>query len=134
MLGGAKKNEREANILLIVYEHLVRDIMARIFTERGHSVVTCAVGLDGIRRFEKRKIQFDLVMSDISLPGISGFGVAKRIKELSQTTPVILIKGWEKELDIERFQECGADLVVCKPLWLDKVLNLVENAVTTIER
>jgi DNA-binding NtrC family response regulator len=106
MIGGAKKNEREANILLIVYEHLVRDIMARIFTERGHTVVTCAVGHDGIRTFEKGKRKFDLVMSDISLPGISGFGVAKRIKEISRKTPVILIKGaclasvvlvWQKE-------------------------------------
>ncbi len=134
MIGGAKKNEREANILLIVYEHLVRDIMARIFTERGHTVVTCAVGHDGIRTFEKGKRKFDLVMSDISLPGISGFGVAKRIKEISRKTPVILIKGWERELDIEGFQECGADLVVCKPLWLDKILNLVDNALVTIHR
>jgi len=132
MLGGAKKNEREAKILLIVYEHLVRDIMARLFTERGHTVVTCAVGHDGIRKFEKGKRQFDLVMSDISLPGISGFGVAKRIKEISQETPVILIKGWEKELDIEGFQGCGADIVVCKPLWLDKILNLVESALVAI--
>ena len=134
MLGGAKKNEREAKILLIVYEHLLRDTMARIFTERGHTVVACAVGLDGIRRFGKGKKRFDLVMSDISLPGISGFGVAKRIKEISQKTPVILIGGQEKELDIEEFRECGADLVVCKPLWLDKILNLVESAVSTIHR
>jgi len=134
MIGGAKHREREANILLIVYEHLVRDIMARMFTERGHTVVTCAVGLDGIRTFEKGKRQFDLVMSNSSLPGISGFDVAKRIKELSRKTPVILIDGWEKELDMEGFQECGADLIICKPLWLDKVLNLVENAVVAIDR
>ena len=134
MLGEGKNKEREANILLIVYEHLVRDILTRILTERGYTVVACAVGLDGIRRFEKGKRKFDLVMSDISLPGISGFGVAKRIKELSRKTPIILLNGWIEELDMEGFQECGADLIICRPLWLDKILNLVENAAVTIHR
>jgi DNA-binding response OmpR family regulator len=134
MIGGAKHREREANILLIIYEHLVRDIMARMFTERGHTVVACSVGLDGIRTFEKGKRQFDLVVSDTSLPGMSGFDVAKKIKELSRKTPVILINGRERELDMEGFQECGADLIICRPLWLDKVLNLLENAVVAIDR
>jgi len=124
----AKRREKEANILVIVYEHIARDILARILTAKGHKVVTCSLGFDGIRKFEKGKEKFDLVMIDIHLPGISGLGVAKKIKKISQKTPVILIKGWDKELDTEGLKDIGVDLLISKPFYMDKTLHLVENA------
>jgi len=124
----AKRRAKEANILVIVYEHIVRDILARILTAKGHKVVTCSLGFDGIRKFEKGKGKFDLVMIDIRLPGISGLGVAKKIKKISQKTPVILIKGWDKELDTEVLKDSGVDLIISKPFYIDKTLHLVENA------
>jgi len=124
----AKRRAKEANILVIVYEHIVRDILARILTAKGHKVVTCSLGFDGIRKFEKGKGKFDLVMIDIRLPGISGLGVAKKIKKISQKTPVILIKGWDKELDTEVLKDSGVDLIISKPFYMDKTLHLVENA------
>lgn len=124
----AKRREKEANILVIVYEHIARDILVRILTAKGHKVVTCSLGSDGIKKFEKGKQKFDLVMIDIHLPGISGLGVAKEIKKISQKTPVILIKGWDKELDTEGLKNIGVDLLISKPFYMDKTLHLVENA------
>jgi CheY-like chemotaxis protein len=126
MANRATQGKKEAHILLIVYEHIVRDILARMLTGRGHTVVACAVGLDGIQKFGKRKKEFDVVMSDIALPGISGFGVAKRIKKMRQKTPIVLMKGREKELDAAQFKESGADLVISRPLSMHNTVYLVE--------
>jgi DNA-binding response OmpR family regulator len=122
----ATHRKKEAHILLIVYEHVIRDLLARMLTERGHEVVTCSAGPAGIRMFGKSKKRFDVVMSDIALPDISGFGVAKQIKEMSQKTPIILMKGPDKELDLTRFKECGADLVISRPLSMENTVHLVE--------
>ena len=124
----ARRSEKEAVILVIVYEHIVRDILVRILTAKGYKVVTSSIGFDGIRKFEKGKGKFDLVMIDIHLPGISGLGVAKKIKKISQKTPIILIKGWDKELDTEGLKDIGVDLIISKPFYMDKTLHLVENA------
>ena len=129
MANRATQRKKEAHILLIVYEDIVRDIIARMLTERGHTVVTCAVGLDGIRKFGKRKKEFDVVMSDITLPGISGFGVAKRIKKMSQKIPIVLMKGRDKELDVAQFKESGADLVISRPLSMHNTVYLVEGLI-----
>jgi CheY-like chemotaxis protein len=129
MADRATQRKKEAHILLIAYEHIVRDVIARMLTERGHTVVTCAVGLDGIGKFRKRKKEFDVVISDIALPGISGFGVAKRIKKMSQKTPIILMKGREKELDLAQFRESGADLVISRPLSMHNTVHLVEGLI-----
>ncbi len=124
-----KRRGKGAAILVIVYEHIVRDILARILAGKGYNLVTCSVGLDGIRKFEKGKGKFDLVMIDIRLPGIDGLSVAKKIKKISQKTPIILIKGWDRELDTKELKASGVDFLISKPLYMDKTLNLVANAV-----
>jgi DNA-binding response OmpR family regulator len=122
----ANQRKKEAHILLIAYEHVIRDILARMLTERGHEVVSCSAGPAGIKMFGKSKKKFDVVMSDIALPDISGFGVAKQIKKMSQGTPIILMKGPDKELDLTRFKESGADLVISRPLSMENTVHLVE--------
>ena len=129
MADRATLRKKEAHILLIVYEHFVRGIIARMLTERNHTVVTCAVGPDGIRRFGKSKKKFDAVMSDITLPGISGFGVAKRIKKMSKNTPIILMKGHGKDLDLAEFKKSGADIVITKPLSVHNTVHLLEGLI-----
>lgn len=124
-----RNKTKVATILVIVYEHIVRDILARILRTNGHKVVTCSVGFDGIRKFKKGKGEFDLIMIDGHLPGISSLDVAKKIKKISQKTPVILIKEWEKELDTKELKESGVDLIISKPFYMDKTLELVENAI-----
>jgi len=131
MVRRANQRKKEAHILLIVYEHSVRDILARMLTDRGHTVVTCAAGVDGIQIFGKNKKKFDVVMSDIALPGISGFTVAKQIKEVSQKTPILLLKGPDKELDLTQFKESGADLVINRPLTMHNTVHLVEGLIET---
>jgi DNA-binding response OmpR family regulator len=79
--------------------------------------------------FGKSKKKFDVVMSDIALPGISGFGVGKQIKEMSQRTPIILMKGPDKELDLTQFKESGADIVISRPLSIENTVHLVEGLV-----
>ena len=129
-----KRGKKGATILVIVYEHIVRDILARILAGKGYNLVTCSVGLEGIRRFEKGKGKFDLVMIDIRLPGIDGLGVAKKIKKISQKTPIILIKGWDRELDTKELKDSSVDFLVSKPLYMDKTLNLVANAMVTVHK
>jgi CheY-like chemotaxis protein len=129
MSGGTRKAKKEADILLIVHGALMRDLLAKLLKERGHRVLTCAVGSDGITRFVKKKKHFDLVLCDVSLPRMSGFCVAKRIKEMSQTTTIILVKGIEDELNIGEFKESGADLVISGPLCVDEAIDLMERAI-----
>ena len=124
-----RNKTKVATILVIVYKHIVRDILARILRTNGHKVVTCSVGFDGIRKFKKGKGKFDLIMIDGHLPGIGGLDVAKKIKKISQKIPIILIKGWEKELDTKELKESGVDLIMSKPFFMDKTLELVENAI-----
>ena len=76
MKESAKRKSKETTILVIVYEYVIRNILARILRAKGHTVVTSSVGFDGIKKFEKGKGKFDLVILDIPLPGKGSLSVA----------------------------------------------------------
>jgi len=125
----AKRKSKETNILVIVYEYVIRDILARILRAKGHTVVTSSVGFDGIRKLKKGKGKFDLVIIDIPLPGTGSLSVAKKIKKISQRTPIMLIKGWDRKLDSKKIKDAGFNLVLSTPLYIDNTVNLVNDLV-----
>ena len=125
----AERKSKEATVLVIVYEYIIRDILARILRGKGYTVVTSSVGLDGIRKFEKSKGKYDLVIIDIPLPGVGSLSVARRIKKISKKTPIVLIKGWGRELDSKKIKDAGFNLVLSTPLYIDNTVNLVNDLV-----
>jgi two-component system, OmpR family, response regulator VanR len=127
----AKRKSKETNILVIVYEYIIRDILARILRGKGYTVVTSSVGLDGIRKFEKGKGKFDLVIIDIPLPGTGSLSVARRIKKISKKTPIMLIKGWDRKLDSKKIKDAGFNLVLSTPLYIDNTVNFVNDLVVS---
>ena len=127
----AKRKPKETTILVIVYEYIIRDILARILRGKGYTIVTSSVGFDGIRKFKKGKGKFDLVILDIPLPGIGSLSVAKKIKKISQRTPIMLIKGWDRKLDSKKIKDAGFNLVLSIPLYIDNTVNLVNDLVVS---
>jgi DNA-binding response OmpR family regulator len=123
----SRERARGATILVIAYGYILRDILTRFLKSRGHTVVSRSLGCSGLRAFEKGKGKFDLVMIDSGLPDMSGVGVARKIKEVSKETPVLLLKGWDKGPVVEEIVSNGVDFIVSKPLYMDVTLRLVEN-------
>jgi signal transduction histidine kinase/ActR/RegA family two-component response regulator len=144
LLGGREKEEperkeiipvrelRSARILVIEDEDPVRDILSRMLRTKGHQVVTAPDGEEGIERFKKEK--FDLVFTDLGMEKISGWEVGKAIKGMNPKVPIALITGWGMELDREKMNENGIDLIISKPFNLDQVIHLVSEAMELKER
>ncbi len=120
------KEWRRARILVIDDEDSVRDILSRMLKTKGHKVVAASNGEDGIERFKAEP--FDLVFTDLGMPKLSGWDVGKTIKGINPKTPVAMITGWGVELDREKLNESGIDLVISKPFNFDQVIDLVSEA------
>ena len=122
----ADKKIQPARILVIDDEDSVREILAKMLSVRGHHVAVASTGEEGIERFKSE--HFDLVFTDLGMPKMSGWEVGKAIKGLRQATPVIMITGWGMELNREKMDENGIDLVVTKPFNFDQLLQIVSQA------
>ena len=115
-----------AKILLIDDDRTVRDVLSAILGKAGHEVVSVDNGAEGVEVFDSGG--FDLVLTDLGMPEMSGWDVTAEIKQRNPATPVVMITGWGRQLDEQEIGEKGVDLLLCKPFELAKVQNTVAEA------
>ncbi|MEW6735605.1 MAG: response regulator [Acidobacteriota bacterium] len=116
-----------ANVLIIDDESLVRGMIQELLEDEGHRVVSAESGKEGVEKFGHEK--FDLVITDLGMPGMTGWDVVARIKEIDKSVPVVLLTGWSNEPDNKRAKDCGVDLVLGKPISSKDLISIVTNAV-----
>lgn len=116
-----------AKILLIEDEKPIRDLFGQMVEMAGHQVSLATSGSEGLEMLEKS--EFDVVFTDLSMPGISGWQVVKRAREVDPKMPIAVCTGWGIEADQGLEGECEADFVVSKPFKIDAILDVVNKAV-----
>jgi signal transduction histidine kinase len=114
------------SILVLEDEEHIRTMLVDALSGAGHRVESAADGLTGLARFQGGN--FDVVLTDLSLPECSGLDVARSVKRMRPETPVVLITGWGHLLDPERLRESGVDLMLVKPFRLERVLSVLGDA------
>ena len=128
----ATKEIKKAKILVIEDEEAVRVVLSDILVEGGHEVEEAHSGSQGLKMFKKKA--FDMVFTDLGMPGMSGLQVAEGIKKINKKIPVALITGWEVKLKGSELKKSGVDLVLNKPFKLDQVLRLVQEGMEIKEK
>lgn len=116
--------KKSLKILAIDDQEIIRDLLVNMFGSAGHEVTTAERGEEGIAKFKIQR--FDLVVTDLSMPDLSGWEVAREVKRLRPDMPVILITGWGQNLDEEKLRESGVDRVVSKPFRIEQLMKTVE--------
>ncbi len=125
------KKEGPAKVLVVEDNDLNREMFARYLTEMGHNAVLAANGKEMLPILERER--FDLVITDLSMPGISGWQVAEQVKKRSPSIPVILVSGWAIQQDDARLRESGIDFILQKPCTLSDFEEMVEKALSSID-
>jgi DNA-binding response OmpR family regulator len=96
------------------------------FFSKKYEVFTALDGMQGLKLFESEKEGFDLVITDLVMPYISGVGVISIIKKKYSGTPVIAITGWGEHPGALA-TEAQADVVLEKPIELPELEKLVDD-------
>jgi CheY-like chemotaxis protein len=101
------------HILIVDDEESVLKFLKQLLERLGYVVTAIANPLDALDQFEP--CRFDLVITDLRMPQMSGHAFGSRILELEPTTPVIMITGAANHLDISAAYARGFAEVVFKP-------------------
>src|SRR5262249_18399797 len=96
-------------------EALVR-LAIETLTELGYSAVGFTSSTKATEAFSADPKQFDAVITDVRLPGMSGCQLIGKIRALSPTVPILLVSGYLSAAVTERAREAGATEVLKKPL------------------
>jgi two-component system, NtrC family, nitrogen regulation response regulator NtrX len=117
---------RKANLLLIDDDPNTLASLARAFRLAGHEATVC----DNAARAAEllRNDRFDLILSDVVMPGKSGLELLEELKKAGVQTPIVLISGQANIEMAVKATRLGALDFLEKPLSTDKLLVTVENA------
>ena len=110
-------------VLVVDDEQDIRGLVRELLQRAGHTAIEAHDGNEALRRFYADKP--DLVILDVQMPGLDGFSVLERIRELSDV-PVIMLTARAEELDKVRGLRSGADDYVTKPFGRQELLARVE--------
>lgn len=99
-------------ILVVDDEAGIREIVKEYFTREGYTVEQASNGVEALKSFEKGK--YSLVILDIMMPGMDGWAVCRRIREISQV-PIIMLSARGEEYDKLFGFELGVDDYLVKP-------------------
>lgn len=114
------------NILLIDDETIALSNMSHVLEKEGYEVTACKDGEAGIAALQSTA--FDLVLTDLQMPGIDGMGVLQHIRETTPDIPVIMITGHATLDSAVEAMKRGAFHYISKPFRLDEAREVVKNA------
>jgi signal transduction histidine kinase/ActR/RegA family two-component response regulator len=115
---------RKARILIIEDEEEVRQLLLDIVTGQGHEAEAASNGNEGLELMKTG--DFDLVCTDLGMPGMSGWQVAEEIKRMGKNVPVAVISGWSINLNEPGMREKGVHFIIQKPFQIHQILKLVQ--------
>jgi two-component system NtrC family response regulator len=119
---------KKPSILVIDDDNSLRRVMEFSLVEAGYTVRTAANGEDGLRLFEQEAC--DAVVTDITMPGMSGMEVLARIREKDEQLPVIVITAYGTIESAVEAMKKGAFDYITKPFNRDELRMTLEKALT----
>ena len=112
-------------ILLIDDEDELVIVTKDMLQHLGYQVVTATSGLEALAIFREKPEQFDMILTDMTMPDITGDKLSGQLIKIRPDIPVILSTGYSEKIDAVEARKIGIRAFVLKPLTLDQLAQTV---------
>jgi CheY-like chemotaxis protein len=126
--------ETVGGILVVDDEPQVSEYLKDILVRQGHRVTTRSNGIQALNLFKQNPGQFDLVITDQNMPGISIERIIREIHDVRPELPIIICSGYSASLTDVLAQKLGAAGFVKKPIDVGRLLSLVGSCISAVDR
>ena len=117
-----------ANILIAEDEEPVRELVARALADQGHRVTATADGTEALETLQTQSGAFDILLTDIQMPGMDGIALALAVARDFPKIPILLMTGYADQ----RERAAGLESLLCgvdaKPFNLAEIRSAVASA------
>jgi signal transduction histidine kinase/ActR/RegA family two-component response regulator len=117
-------------LLVVDDDHMVRQAIAGLLRASGHVVTDADGGAAGIARLEETPV--DLVFTDLGMPEVTGWDVARAVRARRPGLPIVLLTGWGEHGTGEAQPAGLVDRILGKPVRLEDLLAVIDE-LTTVE-
>lgn len=94
----------------------------------GHATTTCTTAAEGLETFRSSPAEFDVVITDLTMPGMTGVELARGIRQISADVPIVLSSGYADEVPEEMLRSLGIVEVLPKPFQMQTLGGAINRA------
>ena len=122
LMGGSER------ILFVDDEKMLVEIGQQALQRLGYDVVSRTSPIEALELFKAKPDFFDLVITDKTMPGMTGDGLARELMSIRPSLPVVICTGYSQTVDQERAQQMGIKAFVMKPILINELAAAVRKA------
>jgi len=122
----------ENNILCVDDEPMILEIYESAFQEKGYTVFTAPAGKEALEILKKENIQ--VMFLDLKMPVMDGLELCRRIREDHPIACIYAVTGYSSLFDLSDCREAGFDDYFTKPVKLQALYKIAEDAFEKIKR
>ena len=117
------RSSNSPKILVVDDEPAVRELLGEILNSEGYEVILAENGSTALAAFERNV--FRAVFTDVGMPGMSGWELARAIRERDQEIPISVITGWGDAVGSDEQKKAKVDWVLAKPFSLERIAEIL---------
>ena len=113
-----------ARVLVVDDAHYVRELLRAVLASLGHQVVEAEDGFKALELFDSQA--FDAVFTDVSMHGMSGWELARLIRERNSEIPLAILSGWGEAISSDEQKAAKVNWIVAKPFLIERIAEIVK--------
>jgi CheY-like chemotaxis protein len=103
-------------ILLVDDERQLVNFMQRLLEDLGYQVTSFTSSAEALTAFSHNSTAFDFVLTDMTMPELSGVQLAQKILEIAPQIPIVICTGFSEKINVEGAERLGIKAILHKPV------------------
>ena len=125
----AKNRIRDSRILILSAGSIASELLVQEFMGKGGKVAVVYSAMEGVK-FLRRK-NFELVIAVCDGPDLDPAWTVQEIRKIKRDVPIVLVNAGDNGRPFHKLKELGADLIIERPLEMDKITSLISETIAT---
>ena len=118
--------ENRACILFVDDEEVIVHMRKQMLERLGHEVHACTSGVQALGTFRAQPDKFDLVITDMTMPHMTGVDLSRQLLEIRPNIPIVLCTGFSEQIDLEKARKIGIQEMLIKPVLFNDLCDAIE--------
>jgi signal transduction histidine kinase/CheY-like chemotaxis protein len=120
-------------IMVVDDEPTIVSLIERLLSSQGYTVTACTSGGEALEIIRSAPDSFDLVITDQTMPDLTGLELAEELRKLREDLPVILCTGYSSRIIPENIERAGIKTVMMKPVQLQELTRSIRSLLDKAE-
>ena len=120
----------DEHILVVDDEEVNISILRKMLEKLGYQVTVRNSSLDALKAFQSQPDKFDLVLTDMAMPNMSGDILAKELIKIKPDIPIIILSGFSETISKEKAKSMGIREYIMKPVIMKDLADALRKALT----